>query len=299
MSGPLPRFPTNALAPRIDHRRLATMNVHDLRRRIAYPPSTKRYEGNERVEAALKCLRDRVVDDEHLAIFAHCVSRDPRMSDRLRKFSFNAIYKSDYLIRLKKRDLEKTEKQWKEIDQDVRRLNEKLVGAGETNRLEMLQTLKRLANAYKDSSKRRMDAIIEWHSFGYNKSEFEQRLREDITVHTTFAVIKGINKMPLPNNIKRLVFQKTLEGSKLATKRTLRTHGLGNYDPNSSGSNWGGSPSPNTSPVSRSNGRRSPRSNGARTPRRNMSPASRSNGRRSPRSNGTRTPRRNASPASS
>ena len=289
---------------RIDHGNLSYASASTLQKRIGYPKSNGSYKGRARLQAVLRCLRRiRETDEERLAIFAHCLSRDKRMSNRLRKFASNAIFKSMSVISTKKRAL-RFKEEILEIEESVRWRMRFDHGPHDTEsvRSHWMATLRRLGDEYKQEVIRTANDVPEWDTIGYGKAEFEKRIDEEIHVQTTLVAIKGVGKMPLPDNLKRLVLEKTKESNlPIKTKRTFSTRGPGNEHPlgRNSGSNWNnnsntdyGSNTGSSSSSRSSNGRRSPRSNGSRSPRRNVGSASSSRsstGSRSSRGGSRRT----------
>lgn len=232
MSGTSSKSRATAFAPRIDHARFRKMKVHDLRELIRYPPSKRRYEGNERIEAVRTCLYERATDDKRLAIFAHCLSRDPRMSVHVKNFASNAISKSIELIDAKKRRLETVKGVWEMHDRILRDMKgNRTVKKRGTSRYDWIRNAERRAIEIKETSLREVDAMPEWDAVEHDAYAFDQRLDEEIAAHTTLVLMKGVNKMPLTRNAKRLVFDEMLKVSGLKRKRT----------PNAAGSSAGSS----------------------------------------------------------
>ena len=226
MSGTSSKSRATALAPRIDHTRFRRMKVHDLRELIRYPPSTRRYEGNDRIEAMRTCLYERATNDKRLAIFSHCLSRDPRMSVHVKNFASNAISKSIELIEAKKCHLETVNGVWKMHDRILRDMKgNRIVQRRGTNRSQWIRDVERRAIEFKEATFCEVDAMLEWDAVEYDAYAFDQRLVEKIAAHTTLVVFKGVNKMPLTRNAKRLQFDEMLKLSGLKRKRTPNTAG--------------------------------------------------------------------------
>ena len=173
MSERAPRSCATTIALRIDHGTLDYTNASVLQERIGYPPSTKRYEGHERIRAVLKCLRERVIDDKQLAIFANCLRRDRRVSNRIRKFATHAIFKSMSMTVAKTRKLYDFRYAVEEIQRTAVEFRRNICDAtgrqSDRTVRKTLQILEDVMQKLKDRIAETANAIPEWDHFGYGK----------------------------------------------------------------------------------------------------------------------------------
>lgn len=246
---------------RIDHGSLVPSNAENIERRIEYPTLDRHDDTFQHISRVGIALENAFRADETKAMFVWCLSRDARVSARIRKYAFNALRRSKALIATKKRKLTNKEKQWR------RRFKSFLKTQKNRGLLSNLSRWRNNAKAMdffedaQDDLNFYARTLEEWDDTGYGQRAFSARLFEDVKVYMTYTTLRAVGTLPLPSNCKRSVMQKAKETLPYTpiTKRRISRRGNENWGTYTN-SNWRfHSNSESNSSVS------SPRSTGSRS----------------------------------
>lgn len=217
-----PALALETFRPRLSFGDLIPKREREYRNALRYPDPSKRLTFLEHLSALWDSLRT-VRTDNDLLRYAWLMTRDPRASSALRSFARKVLRAvrshTQEKIAAARRQAKQIRRMYATI---VRRLNAmvQLKRMSESDRLLRLRQLVQFVARERSDTLR---AYPDWPEREFGKRAFFDRLDDELTVYVGMTYTRGIDTMPLPSNVKRMVLNRVLNGTPFKVHRSARS----------------------------------------------------------------------------